>query len=193
MKISYTDNYTNKAKSAFKNEFKTKNDLSIPRITKVCVNSGIGRILTTNESNSDNLIKDFNDKLARITGQKPKVCKAKKSISGFKLREGSIIGLNVTLRGKKMADFIDKIINIVFPRTRDFWGIDRKNFDKNGNLTIGIREMTAFPELSLDIIKVNFGVEITFVTNTDSKEKSIKLFEELGFPLKPIPSTKKSN
>ena len=120
MKISYTDNYTNKAKSAFKNEFKTKNDLSIPRITKVCVNSGIGRILTTNESNSDNLIKDFNDKLARITGQKPKVCKAKKSISGFKLREGSIIGLNVTLRGKKMADFIDKIINIVFPRTRDF-------------------------------------------------------------------------
>jgi len=191
MKISYTDNYTNKAVKAFKNEFKSSNDLSIPKITKICVNTGIGRILASSESNADNLVKDFSEKLSRITGQKPRICKAKKSIAGFKLREGSVVGLNVTLRGKKMADFMDKVINIVFPRTRDFWGIERKNFDKNGNLTIGIREMTAFPELSYDIIKTNFGVEVTFVTNTNSKEKSIKLFEELGFPLKPIASSKK--
>jgi len=120
MKISYTDNYTNKAKKAFKSDTKPGNDLAIPKITKVCINSGIGRILSASESNTDNLIKDFSDKLARITGQKPKACKAKKSIAGFKLREGAVVGLNVTLRGKKMADFIDKIINIVFPRTRDF-------------------------------------------------------------------------
>jgi len=120
MKISYTENYKNKAKSAFKEETKSKNDLAIPKITKVCINSGIGRILTTNEGNADNLVKDLSDKLARISGQKPKICKAKKSIAGFKLREGTIVGLNVTLRGKKMADFIDKLINITFPRTRDF-------------------------------------------------------------------------
>lgn len=190
MKISYTDNYKNKAKVAFKNDFQVANDLAMPKITKVCVNSGIGRILTTNEGNADNLVKDLSEKLTRITGQKAKICKAKKSIAGFKLREGSVVGLNVTLRGKKMNDFIDRIINITLPRTRDFWGIERKNFDKTGNLTIGVREMNAFPELSLDIIKIPFGIEITFVTNTNSKEKSIKLFEELGFPLKPITSKK---
>ncbi len=190
MKISYTDNYKNKAEKAFKTEFKLNNDFSIPKITKVCVNSGIGRLTAVAEGGADKMIAEFSDKLARITGQKPKACKAKKSIAGFKLREGTIVGLNVTLRGKKMADFIDKLINITLPRTRDFWGIERKNFDKAGNLTIGIREMTAFPELSLDIIKVNFGIEITFVTNTGSKEKSIKLFEELGFPLKPIQAKK---
>lgn len=191
MKISYTDNYTNKAKQAFKKEFNQENELAIPKITKVCINSGIGKILARTDGNSDNMVQDFSEKLARITGQKPKICKAKKSIAGFKLREGSIIGLSVTLRGKKMADFIDRIVNIVFPRTRDFWGVDRKNFDKTGNLTIGIREMNAFPELSYDVIKAGFGIEINFVTNTDSKEKSIKLFEALGFPLKPITPSKK--
>jgi len=191
MKISYTDNYKNKAKAAFKNDFKVDNDLAMAKITKVCINSGIGRILTANEGKADDLVKDLSEKLARITGQKPKICKAKKSIAGFKLREGSVVGLNVTLRGQKMNDFIERVVNITLPRTRDFWGIDRKNFDKTGNLTIGVREMNAFPELSLDIIKIAFGVEITFVTNTNSKEKSIRLFEELGFPLKPVTTSKK--
>jgi large subunit ribosomal protein L5 len=120
MKISFTDNYKNKAEKAFKTEFKLNNNLSIPKITKVCINSGIGRLAAANEGSSETLIKDFADKLARISGQKPKSCKAKQSIAGFKLREGTIVGLNVTLRGKKMADFIDKLINITLPRTRDF-------------------------------------------------------------------------
>jgi large subunit ribosomal protein L5 len=120
MKISYTDNYKNKAKAAFKNDFKVDNDLAMAKITKVCINSGIGRILTANEGKADDLVKDLSEKLARITGQKPKICKAKKSIAGFKLREGSVVGLNVTLRGQKMNDFIERVVNITLPRTRDF-------------------------------------------------------------------------
>jgi large subunit ribosomal protein L5 len=120
MKISFTDNYKNKAEVAFKNELKLKNQLAFPKITKVCVNSGVGRLTAATESGAEKMIEDFSDKLSRITGQKVKACKAKKSIAGFKLREGTIVGLNVTLRGKKMADFIDKLINITLPRTRDF-------------------------------------------------------------------------
>lgn len=120
MKISYTDNYKNKAKTAFKKDFQINNDLAMPKITKVCINSGIGRILTTNEGKADDLVKDLSEKLTRVTGQKPKVCKAKKSIAGFKLREGAVVGLNVTLHGNKMNDFIERVINITLPRTRDF-------------------------------------------------------------------------
>lgn len=185
MKTSYIENYKKNTKDFFSKEYKTKNDMAIPKLTKISINTGIGRLIASTE-HSDNLIKDISEKLTRITGQKPRICKAKKSIAGFKLREGMPIGLAVTLRGKKMNDFFEKIVNIVLPRTRDFWGIDRKKFDKNGNLTLGIKEMNAFPELSYDILKTNFGIEINFVTNANSKEKAIHLFETIGFPLKPI-------
>ncbi len=191
MKISYIESYKKNTKDFFKKEYGVKNEMSVPKLTKISVNTGIGRLVAANE-NSDNLIKDLSEKLARITGQKPRICKAKKSIAGFKLREGTPVGISVTLRGKKKEDFFDRFVNIVIPRTRDFWGVERKKFDKNGNLTIGVKEMNAFPELSHDILKTNFGIEINFVTNAKSKEKAIHLFETIGFPLKPnTPSTKK--
>lgn len=188
MKISYSENYKKNTKDFFKKQHGVKNEMSVPKLTKISVNTGIGRMAAANE-NTDNLIKDLSDKLARITGQKPRICKAKKSIAGFKLREGTPVGISVTLRGKKKEDFFDRFVNIVMPRTRDFWGVERKKFDKAGNLTLGVKEMNAFPELSLDILKPNFGIEINFVTNAKSKEKAIHLFETIGFPLKPIAET----
>ncbi len=191
MKISYIENYKKNTKDFFKKEYGIKNEMSIPMLTKISINTGIGRIAAGSE-NTSSLIKDLSDKLARITGQKPKLCQAKKSIAGFKLREGMPVGLSVTLRGAKKVDFFDRLINIVIPRTRDFWGIDRKKFDKNGNLTLGIKEMNAFPELALDNLKPNFGIEVTFVTNAKNKEQAIHLFETIGFPLKkPTEPTKK--
>ena len=188
MKISYIENYKKITQDFFKKQHGVKNEMSVPKITKISINTGIGRMAAANE-NTDNLIKDLSDKLARITGQKPRICKAKKSIAGFKLREGTPVGISVTLRGKKKEDFFDRFVNIVMPRTRDFWGVERKKFDKAGNLTLGVKEMNAFPELSFDILKPNFGIEINFVTNAKSKEKAIHLFETIGFPLKPATET----
>ena len=119
MKISYIENYKKNTKDFFKKEYGIKNEMSIPMLTKISINTGIGRIAAGSE-NTSSLIKDLSDKLARITGQKPKLCQAKKSIAGFKLREGMPVGLSVTLRGAKKVDFFDRLINIVIPRTRDF-------------------------------------------------------------------------
>ncbi len=167
----------------FKKEFSLKNDQEVPGITKVVINTGIGRQMNKAQ-NTKELIEKMSQELALITGQKPSLRPARKSIASFKIRTGMPVGLMVTLRGKRMGDFIYKFVNVVLPRVRDFWGIPLTNIDGQGNLNYGIKEHLVFPELSKREKAFSLGLEISFVTNTRNKEKSIKLFRLLGFPLK---------
>lgn len=155
-------------------------------IEKIVVNIGIGRL--SQQSNFEDkilpeLIKDF----SLITGQKPTICKTKKSIAGFKIRTGQTVGLKTTLRRKRMSDFLEKLIKIVFPRIRDFQGIDQKNIDGQGNLSIGLKEHTVFPEINPEISKVDFGMEISIVSKAKTKEEAVKFYRILGIPLKAKP------
>ena len=169
----------------FKKEFKVKNNMAVPKITKVIVNTGIGRFITKS-SNKKDAIALVSNELALITGQKPAIRSARKSIASFKIREGMPVGLQVTLRGKRMGDFIYKFVNIVLPRVRDFWGIPLKKIDKQGNLNYGIKEHTVFPEVSKEERSINLSLEVTFVTDTKDREKAIALLRWLGFPLQKI-------
>ena len=162
-----------------KQKFGYKNNLAIPRITKAVVNVGVGSVLRE-EQTQQLVAKD----LALITGQKAVPTLAKKSISAFKVREGMVVGYKVTLRKKRMYDFVSRLINIVLPRTRDFRGIEPKSIDKSGNLNIGIKEHIIFPEIAQEEIKRIFGMEITVVTNAQKREEALELFRLLGFPIK---------
>ena len=162
-----------------KEKFGYRNDLSVPRIKKVVLNVGVGSVLR-DEGIQQLVAKD----LAVITGQKAVATIAKRAISAFKVREGMVVGYKVTLRGKMMFDFIDRLINVVLPRTRDFRGLESKSVDKSGNLTIGVKEHIIFPEISQEEIKKIFGLEITINTNSKSKEEALELFRLLGFPIK---------
>lgn len=166
----------------FKKEFGLKNELAVPHITKVVINTGIGRLLNKS-SNKKEITKLVANELALITGQKPAVRPARKSISSFKIRQGMPVGMQVTLRGRRMGDFIYKFVNIVLPRIRDFWGIPLKKIDKQGNLNYGIREHTVFPEVSKEERSINLNLEVTFVTDTKNRDKAIALFRGLGFPI----------
>jgi large subunit ribosomal protein L5 len=161
-----------------KEKFDYKNNLAVPRIEKTVVNVGTGSILK-DEKSQDFISRD----LALITGQKPISTLAKKAISGFKIRQGMIVGLKVTLRGKRMFDFLSRLINIALPRTRDFRGLPRKSMDQGGNLSIGIKEHIIFPEILPEEVKKIFGLEITVVTNAKKKEEAIELFKLMGFPI----------
>ncbi len=164
---------------ALRDQFHFDNIHSVPRVTKVTVNTGIGRIVK-----DDKLIKKIEHDLAKITGQKPSVRNAKKSIAGFKLREGTPVGYMVTLRGTRMYDFIDRLISLALPRSRDFQGLSNQSFDAAGNLSIGIKEHNIFPEVSYESLKDIFGFQVTIVTNAGSKEKGIALLKMMGFPIK---------
>lgn len=167
-----------------KEKFNYKNDLAVPKIEKVVVNTGIGKILNnTDPSQREKVIEEIASDLAQITGQKPILTKSKKAISAFKIRKGTIIGEKVTLRRQRMYDFLDRLVNIVIPRMRDFQGISESSIDKDGNLTIGIREHIIFPEIQPEKTKRIFGLEITVVTNAKTREEAIELFYLLGFPL----------
>lgn len=159
--------------------FEYKNKLAVPKIEKTIVNVGIGSILG-DEKARETISKD----LALITGQKPIPCLAKKAIAGFKTRKGMVLGLKVTLRGKRMFDFLSRLINITLPRTRDFQGLPSKSIDQGGNLSIGIKEHIIFPEFSQEEIKKVFGLEITIVTNAKKREEALELFKLFGFPIK---------
>jgi len=182
MKFPYKEQLKKIVIPEMKKEYHIGNDFGVPKITKVVVNIGIGR-LSAGSKNSKELIKKISDILAIITGQKASARPAKKSIAGFKTREGMPIGLKVTLRGKRMEDFIYKFVSIVLPRARDFWGIPLKNIDEAGNLNYGVKECNIFPETESIQDMPSFGLEITFVTNTKNREQSIKLYQLLDFPL----------
>ena len=153
-----------------------RNPLSAPRIEKVVLSTGIGKI-TDKEQRA--LIAD---RLARITGQKAAPRGAKKSIASFKLREGDLIGYQVTLRGARMRDFLDKLVHVALPRTRDFRGLSRSAVDEMGNYTLGIREHTIFPETSDEELRNVFGFAVTIVTTARSKDEELALLEHIGMP-----------
>jgi large subunit ribosomal protein L5 len=173
------EKYKKEIISLMKEKFGYRNNLSIPKIKKVVVNIGVGSVLR-DEQVQQLVARD----LMAITGQKAVATVAKRAISAFKVREGMVVGYKVTLRGKRMFDFIDRLINVVLPRTRDFRGLESKSVDRSGNLTIGIREHIIFPEISQEEIKKIFGLEVTINTNAKSREEALELFRLLGFPIK---------
>lgn len=172
--------YIKKVIPAMKEKFGCQNDLAVPRIEKVIVNTGIGSSSVRDEKDQEMVSRD----LGLITGQKPVPALAKKAIAAFKVRQGMVIGLKVTLRGKRMFDFLSRLINVVIPRIRDFRGLETKSIDSNNNLNIGIREHIIFPEISPEEVRRIFGLEITIVTNAKTREEALEMFKLLGFPIK---------
>ncbi|MFC1594917.1 50S ribosomal protein L5 [Patescibacteria group bacterium] len=170
--------YKKEVVANIKKKFGFKNDLRVPRIKKVVINTGIGKLREEKER------EEIKKMLELIAGQKPQPCLAKKAIASFKTRQGLIIGFRVTLRGKRMYDFLERLVWIAIPRMRDFRGIDLKSIDEGGNLNIGIREHIIFPEMSGEDVRKMFGLQITIVTNAETREEAVELFRELGFPLK---------
>ncbi len=166
---------------AMREKFGYKSIMAVPRIEKVVINVGFGRRAVVKETAA---IEKIEKDLAKLTGQKPAVRKAKKSISGFKVRQGMEIGAMITLRGKRMYDFIDRLISIALPRSRDFHGLDPKSFDKQGSLNIGIKEHSIFPEITYESLKDIFGLEISVVTTAKFQEEGIELLKLTGFPIR---------
>ncbi|MBI3316834.1 MAG: 50S ribosomal protein L5 [Candidatus Omnitrophica bacterium] len=172
--------------SALREEFQYENVMQVPRLQKVVVNIGV------KEGQEDvKLLEQLSHELGQITGQKPITTRAKKSISGFKLREGSPVGLKVTLRRARMYEFMDRLFNVAMPRIRDFRGYAENSFDDRGNYSLGIQEQTIFPEVEFDKVKRIKGMDITFVTTAQNKKEAKRLLELLGFPFrKQEPSSK---
>jgi large subunit ribosomal protein L5 len=173
------EKYKKEIVALMKERFGYKNNLAVPKIKKVVVNIGTGSS-SRDEQTQQLVAKD----LALITGQKPVSTLAKKAISAFKTRQGMVVGMKITLRGKRMFDFISRLINIALPRTRDFRGLSPSSIDKSGNLNIGIREHIIFPELSGEDIRKIFSLEVTVVTDAKKREEATELFKLLGFPIK---------
>ncbi|MBU4313440.1 MAG: 50S ribosomal protein L5 [Actinobacteria bacterium] len=158
---------------------KFNNVMELPRINKITVNMGIGSAIQNIKE-----LESASQDLAKITGQKPVITKARKSIAGFKLRQGNPIGCMVTLRGKRMYEFLDRLLSIAIPRIRDFRGLSKKSFDGSGNYTIGIKEQLIFPEVEYDSILSVKGMNITITTSAENDDEALFLLEEFGFPFK---------
>lgn len=170
--------YSEQVIGALKEELDCKNVFEIPKLEKIVVNIGLGKAVA-----APKMIDSAVDDLERITGQKPVIRRAKKSIANFKLREGMPIGVSVTLRGVRMYEFAERLFTIALPRVRDFRGISRKGFDGCGNFSMGIAEQIIFPEIDLEKTEVR-GLGITFVTTTNSDKGSEVLLEKLGMPFR---------
>lgn len=173
------EKYTKTIIHELKKEFNFSNNLQVPKVTKVVINVGIGETL-----GKQNMMEKVIENLKIITGQKPMVNIAKKSIAGFKIREGDKVGVSVTLRGERMYDFIDRLITIVIPRLRDFRGLNDNSFDGNGNFCTGIKEHTIFPEIPYDDVEFVHGLQINISTNAKNDHVARSLLIHLGFPFK---------
>lgn len=171
------DTYNKEIKDILVKEFDIKNVMAIPALKKININVGIGDALKNKELR-ESLTKDF----SLIAGQKLSERKAKVSVATFAIREGMVVGLSATLRGERMYDFFDKFVNIVLPRLRDFRGVKRTSFDKQGSYTIGLTDHTVFPEIDITKAAPAHGFEITFVTSAGSLEKGRRLIELMGMP-----------
>ncbi len=165
--------YQKEVTKKVKEKFGFKNDLRVPRLVKILVSIGIGSI-----QGEQKKLEAIKNDIIKITGQKPIETKAKKAISGFKLRQNQVVGLKITLRGDRMYDFLEKIINIALPRTRDFKGI-KPSFDGHGNLTIGIKEQIVFPEIE-EGTEITHGFAVTLVTNAKNDEEAMEMLSQLG-------------
>ncbi len=171
------ERYQEAVAPALTKDFGLENPMQVPRIEKVVVNIGVGEALD-NAKSLDAAV----DELTLITGQKPVVTKARRSIAAFKLREGRAIGVKVTLRGERMWSFLDRLINVALPRTRDFRGVSGDSFDGRGNYTLGVREQIIFPEIQYDKIDKVRGFEVTIVTTAPNDEQARRLLQLMGMP-----------
>jgi large subunit ribosomal protein L5 len=160
-------------------ELSLKNPLQVPRLEKIVVNMGLGEALANNK-----ILESAVDQLGAITGQKPVVTRARKSIANFKLRQGQAIGCAVTLRGDRMYEFLDRLISVALPRVRDFKGVSPKAFDGKGNYTLGVREQIIFPEINYDQIEKVKGLNISFVTTAQNDEQGLALMRHFGMPFR---------
>lgn len=175
---SIREKYNKEAVIEMKKQFNMKNDLEVPKIEKIILNVGIGKFIKDSA-----LVTDVFNSLKMIGGQKPVMTKSKKSIAGFKTREGLEIGIKMTLRGKRKWDFLEKLIGAAIPRIRDFHGIKVSAVDEGGNLNIGIKEHLIFPEISPEQVKTSFGLQVTVVTTAKNQAEGLALFRLLGFPI----------
>lgn len=178
MTVSIKEKY-NKVAAELMEKLGMENRMQIPRITKVVVNVGIGKF-TKDKAQVD----EVRESIRLITGQMPLLTKAKKSISGFKVRQGMEVGVKVTLRGTRMWNFIERLVTAAIPRIKDFQGLNASNVDDKGNLNIGLREHMIFPEIIPEQVKNVFGLQITIVTSAENKKQGVELFKALGFPIK---------
>ncbi|MBD0356185.1 MAG: 50S ribosomal protein L5 [Actinomycetota bacterium] len=173
------DRYREEIAPALKERFEIQNPMRIPKLNKIVVNMGVGEA-AQDSRRLDGAMED----LARITGQKPQLRRARKSIAGFKIRDGMPVGARVTLRGERMWEFLDRLINIALPRVRDFRGISPRSFDGRGNFALGLREQTIFPEVSYDSIDTTRGLDVAVVTTAESDEEARELLRMLGMPFR---------
>ena len=173
------EKYRNDVIPALSKRFNYKSVMEAPRLEKIVVNMGVGDAIANSK-----VLDDAVNELMIITGQKPVITKAKKSVASFKVREGMPIGCKVTLRGTRMYDFLDKLINVSLPRVRDFHGVSSKAFDGRGNYTLGIKEQLIFPEINYDKVNKVRGMDIVIVTTANTDEECRELLAELGMPFK---------
>ncbi len=171
------EKYQTEVRKKLQEQFGIKNPMAVPKVEKVVLNMGMGEAIS-NAKILDSAV----DELGQITGQKPIITKAKKSIASFKLREGQSIGAMVTLRGEKMYEFLDRLISTALPRVRDFRGVPSKSFDGRGNYTLGVRDHLIFPEIDITKVDKAKGMNITIVTNAKDDEQARFLLRELGLP-----------
>lgn len=178
--MSYLKDYYNKKlKSQLKKELKLENVNEVPKMDKIVVSMGLGKALQ-----DKNIMEEAVKDISMITGQRPVITKAKKSVSNFKLRQGSKIGLKVTLRGERMFEFMERFFSVAVPRIRDFRGFKTDSFDGYGNYSLGITEHAVFPEIEVDKIKYSLGMNITFVTKSKNDKHAFELLKNLGLPFK---------
>ena len=171
------DKYLTEIVPALKQKFSYQSIMQVPKIEKICINKGMGVAVSDKK-----LIDVALEEITNISGQKAVSTKSKKAISNFKLREDMPIGVRVTLRGDKMYEFLDRLMNIALPRVRDFRGVSAKGFDGRGNYTLGVKEQIIFPEISIDKVNKISGMDITFVTTAKTDEESYELLKALGMP-----------
>ena len=171
------ERYQSDVAGALKEQFAYGNVMQIPRITKINVNVGLGEALT-----DANALDKAADEVSAITGQKPVITRAKRSIANFRLREGNPIGVATTLRGDRMWEFLDRLISIALPRVRDFRGLPTRSFDGRGNYTLGIRDHLIFQEIDFNKVDKSKGMNVTFVTTAENDEQALHLLRELGMP-----------
>jgi large subunit ribosomal protein L5 len=174
------ERYDQEVLPALQEKLGRKNRLALPRLERIVVNMGVGDAI-----NEKKYLEEATDALSRITGQRPVVTRARKSIAGFRLREGMAVGCKVTLRGRRMYEFLDRLISLALPRVRDFRGLDPEAFDGNGNYSLGLSEQLVFPELNPDKYSRPQGMNITLVVTGDSDDESRELLRGFGMPLRP--------
>jgi large subunit ribosomal protein L5 len=173
------DRYREEIAPALKDRFEIRNPMRIPKLEKIVINMGVGEA-AQDSRRLDGAMED----LARITGQKPQLRRARKSIAGFKIRDGMPVGARVTLRGERMWEFLDRLITIALPRVRDFRGVSPRSFDGRGNFALGLREQTIFPEISYDSIDTTRGLDVAVVTTAETDEEARELLRMLGMPFR---------